>query len=311
MSRLAALRSRAAPVGLASVGLALTAPLSSAAQDADPIASAVAAYVQPSNAERLSVLTAQLEVAGLDYQIETFEGGNDRTGPTRGSNVVVVIGDSEREILLTGHYDAVVLADGGLADGVVDNAASVVAMIEAAKALKTRALDHRIRIIFTDQEELGLIGARRWIEAHGLDNVAAVVNSDIAAYGDTLMHGLNNGPQSVEVTQAVLRVCAQRVMACVGFPQYPPSDDRAFSAAGAPVVSVGFQDGPAVHQIWLTMNGGAANGLAPGFVPRVFEVIHSPGDTIDVVEPATIRLAAEVYVDVLTELDLRLSATGN
>ena len=53
----------------------------------------------------------------------------------------------------------------------------VVGIIEAAKILRSKTLNHRVRVILFDQEELGLIGPRKWIEAHGLANVAAVVKT--------------------------------------------------------------------------------------------------------------------------------------
>jgi hypothetical protein len=276
-----------------------------AAQDAEALKAQVAAYVQPSNAERMNVLLTQLRAAGFNPTVETFEGGG-RAGPMQGSNVVVTIGDGAKEILLTAHYDAVKLRDGTMSQGVVDNAGSVVALIEAAKILRDKPLTHRVRVIFFDQEELGLIGARKWIEAHGIANVAAVVNSDVAAYGDTLMYGQNNGAQSAFVTRATQELCAERAMQCVGFPVYPPSDDRAFSAAGAPVVSLGFQDEIGAHQMWLAFNGGKENGLAEGFTPKVFRVIHTKDDAIEAVEGATIAAAGATYAALIQKLDAQL-----
>ena len=276
-----------------------------AAQDVEALKAQVGAYVQPSNAERMNVLLGQLRAAGFNPTVETFEGGG-RGNPMQGSNVVVTIGEGAKEILLTAHYDAVKLRDGTMSQGVIDNAGSVVALIEAAKILKDKPLSHRVRVIFFDQEELGLIGARKWIEAHGIANVAAVVNSDVAAYGDTMMYGQNNRAQSAFVTRAVQELCAERALQCVGFPEYPPSDDRAFSAAGAPVVSLGFQDQVGAHQMWLAFNGGEANGLAEGFVPRVFRVIHSKDDAVEAVEGATIATAGATYAALIQKLDAQL-----
>ena len=281
----------------------LTTP--AAAQDAEALKAQVGAYVQTSNTERMNVLVAQLRAAGFTPTVETFEGGG-RAGPMQGANVVVTIGDGPKEILLTAHYDAVKLRDGTMSQGVVDNAGSVVALIEAAKLLRDKPLSHRVRVIFFDQEELGLIGAKKWIEAHGVANVAAVVNSDVAAYGDTLMYGQNNGAQSAFVTRATQELCAERAMQCVGFPVYPPSDDRAFSAAGAPVVSLGFQDEIGAHQMWLAFNGGKENGLAEGFTPKVFRVIHTKDDAIEAVEGATIALAGATYAALVQKLDAQL-----
>ena len=296
--------------------LAVAAPV--AAQEVD-LRAQVAAYVQPSNEARTRIVVDQLRAAGFEPTVETFAGGNPRTGEMEGRNVVVTLGDGPREILLTAHYDAVVLRDGTLSQGVVDNAASVVGVIEAAKILREKNLNHRVRVILFDQEELGLIGARKWIEAHGLDNVAAVVNSDVAGYGDAMMYGLNNGPQSAGVVRAVREVCAERAMHCVGYPVYPPSDDRAFSGAGlgeageagaadrVPTVSLGFQDHIGAHQMWLAFNGGEDNGLAEGFVPQVFRLIHSADDTMERIDPVTVRTAGEVYAAVVEKLDSQLA----
>lgn len=265
----------------------------------DDLGAAVAAFVQPSNTERLAVLQQQIRRAGFTPHVETFSG---RDG-LQGSNVTFTIGNGARELLLVAHYDAVKLPDGTLSHGVVDNAASVVAVIEAAKKLRGQTLRHRVRVILFDQEELGLIGAKRWIEGHGLANVAAVVNSDVAGYGDTMMYGLNNGAQSAFVVRAVREVCAERALACVSYPSYPPSDDRAFSAAGAPVVSLGFQDEIGAHQMWLAFNARENAGLAQGFVPKVFGTIHSTADTVAMLDPKTVALAAETYAAVVARLD--------
>ncbi len=285
------------------------------AQDVD-LRAQVAAFVQPTNEARTQVVLDQVRAAGFTPAVETFAGGNRQTGEMEGRNVVFTIGEGEREILLVAHYDAVKLRDGSMSQGVVDNAASVVGVIEAAKILRTRSLNHRVRVILLDQEELGLIGAKKWIEAHGLANVAAVVNSDVAAYGDTMMYGLNNGAQSAGVVRAVREVCADRAMHCVGFPNYPPSDDRAFSGQGlgpqaapgpvVPTVSLGFQDHVGAHQMWLAFNGGETNGLAEGFVPQVFRLIHSADDTMEHVDPATVKAAGETYAAVVERLDRSL-----
>ena len=106
-----------------------------AARDAEALKAQVGAYVQPSNSERMNVLLGQLRAAGFTPTVETFDGGG-RGGPMQGSNVVVTIGDGPKEILLTAHYDAVRLRDGAMSQGVIDNAGSVVALIEAAKILR-------------------------------------------------------------------------------------------------------------------------------------------------------------------------------
>jgi Zn-dependent M28 family amino/carboxypeptidase len=185
---------------------------------------------------------------------------------------------------------------------VVDNAASAVAMVEAAKLLRGVALKHRVRVLLTDQEEQGLLGARAWIARHGVAQLAGVINADVAAYGETLMYGLNNGAQSKGLVRALREVCAERAMDCEGYTIYPPSEDRAFSAAGAPVVSIGFQDAVGARQMWLMMNT-PNTGFAQGFRPKVFATIHTPADTLTELDPATVARAAEVFANLVRKID--------
>lgn len=223
------------------------------AGDRPDIAAGAAQFIKPTNAERTQVLVGFLTTLGLNPQVQTFEGGNKDTGPMQGSNVVVTVGQGDKDIVLTAHYDAVKLRDGSLSHGIVDNVGSVMAMMEAAKtldmALEGQPVSHRFVFVFTDQEELGLLGAKAFLETHGKDRIAAVINADVAAYGQTVMYGENNGDQSKFVLETLRTLCAERGFDCMPYPTYPPSDDRAFSAAGVPVVSLGTQDAVGAHQM--------------------------------------------------------------
>jgi len=264
----------------------------------------VDAFAQPTQDGRLSTLKAQLDSAGLPYTIETFEGGR-KPDPT-GYNVVVRVGPAEgREILLTAHYDAVVLKDGKLVDGAVDNAASVVAMIEATRRVAGHT-KHPVRLILFDQEELGLVGAQAWIKAHGVENVAAVINADVNGNGDTLMYGLNNGSQSLFMIGAVKAVCAELAISCLDFPEYPPSDDRAFVAAGAPTISLGHQPKGEAEKLRAFLLNPPKSAPDLSTIPDVLNLIHTPNDSIDRVEPATLAQAADVFAALVMKLDTAL-----
>lgn len=283
---------------------ALLVALPAAAQDSGAaIQSAAAAFVKPTNAERMAVIVDQLTAAGLPHQIQAFDGGNQRTGPMAGSNVVVTLGDGPKDIVLTAHYDAVKLRDGSMSQGIVDNAGSVLAMIEAMKALKGQTTGHRLIFVLTDQEELGLIGAKAWLESHDKSRIHAVINADVAAYGRTVMYGENNGAPSGFVLTALRSQCAEQGVNCIAFPVYPPSDDRVFSAAGVPVVSLGTQDAVGAHQMWLAFNGGEDNGLKEGFVPPVFQRIHSTEDKLSYLNGEDVARFGRFIADLTLRLD--------
>lgn len=286
----------------------LTAP--QAAPDLSPdgqaVETAIQAYAGKTNDERRAVVVAQLQAQGFAPETVSFTGGNERTGPRPGANVVVTVGEGDRDIVLTAHFDAVPLRGGAMSQGVVDNAGSVAALMEAAGLIKDQVDQapgpFRYVFVFTDQEELGLIGAREWLKAQDKARIRAVINLDVNAYGETLMYGENVGEQSAFLLAAMRTQCAERAVDCMAFPVYPPSDDRVFSAAGVPVISIGSQDAVGAHQMWLAFNGGESNGLAEGFVPPVFQRIHSADDTMEWVDGDDILETARFVADLALRL---------
>ena len=79
-------------------------------------------------------------------------------------------------VLMVAHYDS---APSG--PGAADNAASVAAIIEAMRALKTGpAARNDLIVLFTDGEELGLLGAKGFVETQqALSNIKVVLNFEM------------------------------------------------------------------------------------------------------------------------------------
>ncbi|RYF90136.1 MAG: M28 family peptidase [Caulobacteraceae bacterium] len=259
----------------------------------------VASFVQPTQEGRLAALEALLRREGLAYEIQTFAGG-PAGKPMQGGNVVVTLGKGKRDILLTAHYDAKVLKDGTLAGAVVDNAASVVAIIQAARQLKPGAMKHRLRIVFFDQEELGLLGAKAYAAGPDGRRVAAVINFDVNGYGDTPFFA---DPTDPALAKAVRHACLAAGEDCLAFGAYPPSDHLAFRKAGVPETSISYLPAREAHQLWLFTHAGKTSGLEPDFMPRVLGLIHTPGDTMAAVEPATVERASELAVELVKAAD--------
>jgi len=291
---------------LALAGLLLGAATPALAMPADAIEGEVRSFVQPTQARRLESLKALLDAHGLPYEVQTFAGGKPGA-PLDGHNVVVTLGEGDKDILLSAHYDAIVLKDGTLVDGVVDNAASVVALVHAADALKGVKLKHRLRILFTDQEELGLLGAKAYAAGSDVARVAAVINFDINAYGDTPFFA-DAGPTQPEaaLSAATLAGCEAAGEDCQAFVQYPPSDHLAFRKIGVPAISFSYLPKDEVGKL-RTMMQAAGKASAPSRedVPRVLSVIHTPADTMAEVQPGTISRAARLAVEVVRAFDAR------
>lgn len=276
-----------------------TAPLA-----ADEVADA-RSLDQPSNAARVEAVQALLRRRGLPFTLQTFPNTSRQRDPReQGTNVIVDLpGHGGPEIIVGAHLDAAALKAGGYSRGMVDNGAGVVVLVRAAEALRARRLRHRVRIVFFDMEEIGLAGSRHFASLLDKAGVAAMVNVDIAGYGDTILSGAAPGAESLR--QSLARVCAARNYACIVFPSLPNSDDRSFQAAGIPAISLAVLPALEAHQIWLLLNGGKESGLTPGFAPAILRTIHTPEDTADKLTPQGMTLIHDTVVGLVLELDAR------
>ncbi len=234
------------------------------------------------NEARFDALTSMLRNRGLTFAVEPFtiEKPIGREPRTEGRNVVVMVGEGTEVIVIGAHYDAVRLADGSLGRGAVDNAASSVMLVRVAEALRTEKLAVRVRIVWFDMEELGLVGSAQYLKQHASERFAAMLNFDINAYGDTILYGPGVS-ENAALRRTFVETCAAEDVACVGFAQMPPGDDRSFVKAGVPTISVGIVPAVEAHQLWLMMNAGPNSGLAQGVAPPILKTIHTPDDTPD------------------------------
>jgi Zn-dependent M28 family amino/carboxypeptidase len=240
------------------------------------------------NEARFEALTAMLRRRGLTFTVEPFtiEKPVGREPRTDGRNIVVTLGDGPQDLVIGAHYDAVRLADGSLSRGAIDNAASSVMLVALADTLRAEPLPVRIRVVWFDMEEIGLLGSAQYLKQHATDRIAAMLNFDVNAYGDTLMFGPSERPESAALRRAFVQTCAAEDIPCVGFAEMPASDDRSFVRAGVPTLSVAIVPAVDAHQLWLMMNARADSGLAPGMVPAILRTIHTSGDTPDKLDEA-------------------------
>jgi Zn-dependent M28 family amino/carboxypeptidase len=234
------------------------------------------------NEARFDALTSMLRNRGLTFAVEPFtiEKPIGREPRTEGRNVVVTLGQGPDEVVIGAHYDAARLADGSLSRGAVDNAASSVMLVRVAEALRAEKLAVRVRIVWFDMEELGLVGSAQYLKQHASERFAAMLNFDINAYGDTIVYGPRLS-ENAALRRMLVETCAAEDVACVGFAQMPPGDDRSFVKAGIPTISVGIVPAVEAHQLWLMMNAGPNSGLAQGVAPPILKTIHTPDDTPD------------------------------
>lgn len=84
----------------------------------------------------------------------------------RGANIVFSLEGSvhpDRTVVLCSHYDSKSSTDPENAPGADDNASGTAAVLEAARALRSAALERTVDFVFFDGEEIGLLGSRHYV----------------------------------------------------------------------------------------------------------------------------------------------------
>ena len=132
-------------------------------------------FSEPVDKKIFDMLSAEQQAAVKDAPADTI--------------VVDVPGKSERTMALMAHYDsATVEADengrahptSGTSHGAADDGYGVAAIVEALRAIKAegRQPENSLKIVITDGEEIGLVGARNEMQHHraDYDNVDLVLN---------------------------------------------------------------------------------------------------------------------------------------
>lgn len=125
----------------------------------------------PGTAEHTAVreyIIGQLKAAGLEPELYRAQGlkvyGQSTIEAAMTTNVVARLRGTSptRAVMLASHYDSVPTGPGASDDG-----AAVAAMLETLRALKAgQPLQNDVIFLFTDAEELGLLGSQAFVDGH-------------------------------------------------------------------------------------------------------------------------------------------------
>jgi aminopeptidase YwaD len=157
----------------------------------------------------------------------------------RERNVIATLaGDSVEKIVVGAHFDSV-----WRGNGAVDNATGVEGIRRIAAHFAGRTLPRTLEFVAFAAEEIGLVGARRYVaaarERQSLESIVAVVNLDCIGHGETL--------QLLSTAQELLdsaREAAGRVGAEARYPIATSlggdagTDHVPFAEAGVPALSI-------------------------------------------------------------------------
>ena len=127
-------------------------------------------------------LLQALENLGLTAEVQSTIGCSSRRPICANvENVLAELpGQTEDAVVLMAHYDSVPHAPGAADDG-----SGVVTLLESARALLTEpARRNRVLLVFTDAEEMGLLGAEAFFAEHRwVDDIRAVINIEGSGSG--------------------------------------------------------------------------------------------------------------------------------
>ena len=268
------------------------------------------------HAGRLAALKTMLFARNVPYVVEKVR---PRTAfvipqPPDGRNVLVTVGKGPRDIVISAHYDAVTLGDGSLSRGAVDNGAAVVTLVRVAQTLRTMKLNSRVRILFTDKEEAGGLGARRFASAHQKEPIMAAIVLDVVSSGSAV-YFCPSGPSPEPAVRQPLKwgsderlgkmvedVCGEQNLAHIRSKALGYTDQRSFWDYGLPSVWIAVLPEAKAHQLWLADNAKSA-GLAPGLGDLSIIGAHSEADTPDAVTPEAMATAYNVVLSLVRKLD--------
>ncbi len=179
-----------------------------------------------------------------------------------GVNVIAYVPGSRHPdsyIVVSAHYDHLGIRNGMTYNGADDNASGVAALLGIARRVAAEPLTHTVIFLAADAEELGLLGARAFVNDPPVvaDRILANVNMDMVSHSDSVLYvaGTYHYPEFIEPLQAV----AERSKVVLRFghdrPDLPAGDDwtnasdhGSFHEAGIPFVYFGVEDHPDYHQ---------------------------------------------------------------
>lgn len=180
-----------------------------------------------------------------------------------GVNVVGVIRGTampEQYIVVTAHYDHLGVRDGVVYNGADDNASGTAALLAVAEHLRVNPPRHSIIIAALDAEEVGLRGARAFVDDPPVAKTAIVANLNLDMVsrndaGELWIAGTHHYPKLLPLVEEVaerapvtLRIGHDRPGVAGEDDWTMLSDHGPFHAAGIPFLYAGVEDHDDYHK---------------------------------------------------------------
>lgn len=184
------------------------------------------------SSDRKGSIVEILSQIGASFTVQQFEDVE---------NIVVSFNPSNQRLVIGAHWDA----DEG-SNGANDNASGCSVLLHTIEAVFAEPdFSKSVDFVFFGEEEKGGIGASRYIETVGKENISAMMNADVCGFGDNIIlsdkGNLSNPLFFGLMDEALL------LKHGVKLPKFlPQGDDCIFEWAGLPSVSICTADHNAV-----------------------------------------------------------------
>ncbi len=197
---------------------------------------------------------------------QPFEVERRQSEPTDGVNVVAMFPATHSDpasargiLVLTAHYDHLGERNGEIFNGADDNASGVVALLDMARRASESSTHNDVVLAFLDAEELGLQGARAFVEALSEEvrkrlllniNLDMIGRSDGGALfvaGTSHTPALRNTMNSIAVNSAIDLQLGHDTGGGANDWTFS-SDHAAFHRAGIPFLYFGVEDHDDYHR---------------------------------------------------------------
>lgn len=205
------------------------------------------------HAEVCDYIVSELRKIGLEPQVQKTTAINNHWGSTyRAATVKNIVAKLEgtantRAVLLVGHYDAVPYSLGASDDG-----AGIVTLLETLRALKASApLKNDVIFLATDGEEVGLLGAKAFVQQHPwAKDVGVVLNFEARGdHGPSIMFQTSdeNGWMIDSLAETVGRPVANSLSADIYKLLPNDTDFTVFNQAGMNGLNFAYIEGVASY----------------------------------------------------------------
>ena len=212
----------------------------------------------------------------------------------RGTNVMTYIKGTKNPdlyIVMSAHYDHLGTRDGVIYNGADDNASGVAVMLEAARYFAKNPPEHSIIFVAFDAEEMGLRGAREFVDNPPvpLDQIVLNINMDMVSrsvFNEIYAAGTHHYLYLKPILEKVKRPSGIRLKFGHDSPDLKPHDNWTLSSDHGPFH---MKDIPFVY-----------------FGVEDHDGYHNPSDDFENITPDFFHKAAQLIVQSAIDLDANL-----